>query len=111
VLKIQKCGFITFLSLTGVLGVQKCKCFHALWFATVPVPNVLDFSQYRCDTRVWRRAKPAERRLRRLLANRFAVCAKRAEREKFAALGVSRECWGFRSASAFTRFGLQQFRC
>jgi hypothetical protein len=72
--------------------------------------NPVKLSRSRCRTRVWRRAAPAERRLRRLLANRVAVCAKRAEREKFSPLNLSRECEKFRSAKFPLLADLPHFR-
>jgi hypothetical protein len=80
---------------------------HHFRFATLPLPNPADFSRSRGKTRVWRRASPAERRLRRLLANRFAVCAKRAERSVSALLDFKRDCGKLSSAN----LSLPKFSC
>jgi hypothetical protein len=90
----------TCLIFTGVLKIKRSGAFTRFCNGIHQVRDMhlLDFSRSRAETRVWRRASPAERRRRRLLANCFAVCAKRAERENFSPLGLLRDCAKFSSA-------------
>jgi hypothetical protein len=99
---------ISFQYIEG-MGAERFCYLRLLWYATLPMPNDVDFSGYRCETR------PACRRRRQTPAKPGSAQAKLARRARnvrnFHFLIYHEICAKFNSETTFTRFGMQRFRC